>query len=150
MTSVTYGSGMVEGNNYIDDLTVAGLTATGQGIVSLTTAEGFSGQPSDSLLGMGFSTIAQSGFPTFFENLIAQNQVTTPEFSFYLGRSQSNTQSQSELTLGGRDSSKFTGTFTQVPVTEPGYWQVALDGVTVGSTSAGPTTAGQAAIDTGN
>ena len=133
----------------VDDVTIAGLTAANQGIVSLTDAQGFAGEASDSLMGMGFSTIAQSQFPTYFESLIAQNKVTTPEFAFYLGRAQSNTQDQSELTLGGRDSSKYTGDFTQVPVTQPGYWQVALDDVTVGGTP-GLDTAGQAAIDTGN
>lgn len=53
------------------------------------------------------------------------------------------------MTLGGRDSDKYTGNFTTVPVTEQTYWQVALDSVTVNGESAGDDTPGQAAIDTG-
>ena len=50
--------------------------------------------------------------------------------------------------VGGRDSKKYTGTVYKVPVTEIGYWQVALDKVVANGKSA-TGTAGQAAIDTG-
>lgn len=148
-TSVTYGSGQISGEDYKDDVTVAGLTSSGQGIISLTQAQGFSTSKADGLLGMGFSNIANSKFTTFFENLIAQKKVKISEFAFYLGRAASGTGQKSELTLGGRDSSKFSGVVTQVPVTTRGYWQVAVDSVNVNGKSTGPTTKGEAAIDTG-
>lgn len=69
---------------------------------------------------MGFSTIANSKQPTFFERLMALKQVTANEFSFYLGRSKSGTQGVSELTLGGRDTKKFTGTPKANKVTTKG------------------------------
>ena len=126
-TSVTYGSGSVAGENFFDDVTIAGLTAKGQSIVSLTTASGFSGSASDSLMGMGFQSIAQSGQPPFFQTLVNQGQVANPEFAFYLGRAASGTQDYSELTLGGRDSSKYTGEVTTMPVTTQGYGKGILD-----------------------
>ena len=70
---------------------------------------------------MGFSTIANSKQPTFFERLIVLKKVTTNEFAFYLGRSKSGTQGASELTLGGRDASKFSGTPKANKVTTKGY-----------------------------
>jgi cathepsin D len=148
-TTVLYGSGEVTGENYLDSVTVAGLTATNQGLISLTQSQGFTQAAPDSLMGMAFKAIANSGFTPFFENLIAQGKVTTQEFAFYLGRAASGTAANSEMTLGGRDVSKFTGAVTQVPVTMQTYWQVALDAIDVNGASAGPTTAGQAAIDTG-
>jgi len=148
-TSVTYGSGQVAGENYFDSLTVAGFTATHQNIISLTTAQGFSGTGSDSLCGMGFQSIASSGQPPYFFTLVSEGKVGTPEFSFYLGREQSGTGNKSELTLGGRDSSRYTGAFTSIPVTQPGYWQVAIDGVSVNNGAVISSTSGQAAIDTG-
>lgn len=147
-TSVTYGSGAITGEDYFDTVSVAGLSATHTNVISLTSAQGFNSSKSNSLLGMGFSQIANSKQPTFFENLISQKKVTTPEFSFYLGRASSGTNGGSELTLGGRDTSKFTGAVTKVPVTKKGYWQVKVDGaVANGHKVLG--TAGQAAIDTG-
>ena len=74
-TTVQYGSGIVEGHDYTDSINVAGLTATNQGFISLTQASGFNTSNSDGLLGMGFTSIAASGFTTFFENLMIQDQV---------------------------------------------------------------------------
>ncbi|KAI5369695.1 Putative aspartic peptidase A1 family, aspartic peptidase, active [Septoria linicola] len=148
-TTVTYGSGAVSGENYFDSVTVAGLTATHQNIISLTQAQGFSGTGSDSLMGMAFQSIANSKQPPFFFSLINQKKVNPTEFSFYLGRQKSGTAQRSEMTLGGRDESRYTGSFTPVPVTSQTYWQVAIDGATVGKNAALPTTNGQAAIDTG-
>ena len=97
---------------------------------------------------MAFGNLAASKFTPFFENLMGQNQVKKREFSFYLGRANSNTGQNSQLTLGGRDTSKFTGGLTTVPVTVQRYWQVALDSVKVRGTVVASTD-GQAIIDTG-
>ncbi|CAK4030641.1 Aspartic protease [Lecanosticta acicola] len=148
-TTITYGSGMVMGENYYDDVTIAGLTATHQNIISLTNAQGFSGTGADSLMGMGFESIAQSKQPPYWMTLLNEGNLSPSEFSFYLGREKSNTQSKSEMTLAGRDSSRYTGSFTNVPVTQQGYWQVAIDGMSVGNGAAVAGSAGQAAIDTG-
>ncbi|ETS75160.1 hypothetical protein PFICI_13644 [Pestalotiopsis fici W106-1] len=147
-TSIQYGSGATEGENYVDEFTIAGLTATNQTLISVTTASGFTQIDADGLAGMAFSTIAQDNGTTFFENLVAQGAVDTDEFGFYLGRVSGGTQKDSELTLGGRDSTKFTGDFVTVPVSSQTYWQVDLDGVKVGGTTVA-NSKGQAAIDTG-
>ena len=76
-STVQYGSGSASGDDFIDAINVAGLTATDQGFISLTQTTGFNTSQSDGLLGMGFSSIAASGFTTFFENLIAQGKVGT-------------------------------------------------------------------------
>ncbi|KAK4502804.1 hypothetical protein PRZ48_006230 [Zasmidium cellare] len=151
-TSITYGSGQVTGENYFDTLTVAGLTAQKQNIVSLTQAAGFNTSDADGLLGLAFPSIAASKSTPYFFNLVNQGTVNPTEFSFYLGRQKSGTAQNSELTLGGRDEAKYTGAFTNVPVTSQTYWQVAINGAKVGSglnPPTLPTTAGQAAIDTG-
>lgn len=137
------------GENYFDDVTIAGLTANHQNVISLTSAQGFSSLGSDSLMGMGFQSIAQSKQSPYWMTLYKQGKLNPSEFSFYLGRAKSNTQGNSEMTLAGRDSSRYTGSFTNVPVTKQGYWQVAVDGLSVGSGSAVLGSQGQAAMDTG-
>ena len=114
-----YGSGMVTGNNFVDVVTVAGLTSANQGLISLTQASGFSTSNADGLFRMAFTAIAEIKFTTF-ENLIKQGKVKTKEVSFYLGRAASVAAANSELTLGGRDLSKFTGPVTQAPVMTQG------------------------------
>ena len=76
-STVQYGSGSASGDDFIDAINVAGLTVADQGFISLTQTTGFNTSQSDGLLGMGFSSIASSGFTTFFENLIAQGKVGT-------------------------------------------------------------------------
>lgn len=148
-TSIQYGSGATEGENFVDDVTVAGLTSTNQTLISVTTASGFTRIDADGIAGMGFSAIAQDGGTTFFESLVEQGTVDTAEFGFYLGRVASGTEEDSELTLGGRDSTKFTGDFTTVPVTSQTYWEVSIDSISVDGEVAGRSTSGEAAIDTG-
>lgn len=148
-TSITYGSGSTSGVNYADDVTVAGLTSPNQTLISVSTAVGFTELDADGIIGMAFTSIAQDKGTTFMENLIAQGSVTADEFGVYLGRIASGTEDDSELTLGGRDSTKYTGDFVTVPVSLQEYWQIALDRVTVDGKTGGLDTPGQAAIDTG-
>ena len=64
-------------------------------------------------------------------------------------RAASSTSSLSTLCLGCRDRTHYTGALTSAPVTTPAYWQIVLNAITVAGVSAGPTTRGQAIIDTG-
>ncbi|CAN8104254.1 unnamed protein product [Discula destructiva] len=148
-TSIEYGSGSTQGANWIDDVTVAGLTSANQTLFAVTSAVGFEELDAQGIIGMAFSTIAQDNGTTFFESLIAAGSVDANEFGVYLGRVASGTEEDSELTLGGRDSTKVTGDFVTVPVSSETYWQVAIDRVTVNGKTGGISTPGQAAIDTG-
>lgn len=152
-STVEYGSGSAEGDDFIDAINVAGLTATDQGFISLTQTTGFNTSQSDGLLGMGFSSIAASGFTTFFENLILQGKVASPEFSFHLGRFSSGTSHTGTLCLGCRDPTHYTPPFTTIPILQPpGYWQIPLSSVTVSSTpipSTDSSSSSSAIIDTG-
>ena len=146
---MNYMSGTASGGKYVDDVTIAGLKSVNQTFLSVTSTADLD-TDADGVIGMGFSAIAQDKGTTFFENLVASGAVEKDEFSFYLGRATSGTADDSELTIGGRDSAKHTGSFIIVPVTSRGYWLVALDNMKVNGHIAGPNTEGQAAIDTGS
>lgn len=141
----------MDGSTYVDDVTIAGLKSVNQTIVSATKATGFSDFDADGIVGMDLSagSQAQGSGPTFFENLIASGAAKKDEFSFYLGRLASGTENDSELTLGGRDSTKHIGSFITVPVISENTWLVTLDDVKVSGRVAGQHTKGQAFIDTG-
>jgi cathepsin D len=67
--------------------------------------------PPDGLMGMAFPQISVFGANPVFQTLVAQGVPTASQFSFKLATS------GSELFLGGADSSQFTGSFTNVPLT---------------------------------
>ncbi|KAI0346661.1 acid protease [Trametopsis cervina] len=143
--SLAYGDGStVQGEQYTDTVTIAGLTAQTQTLGAATQySQGFSPSyfPPDGLLGMGYQSISEYNVPAVFQTLFTQNQVSDPIFAFKL------TSSGAVLTLGGVDNTKYTGSFTYAPVTTKGYWQVTLDGVAVNGNSA--VSSVQSIIDTG-
>ncbi|KAH8924502.1 acid protease [Atractiella rhizophila] len=95
-------------------------------------------------MGMGFQTIANSGKPSFVENLIASNRLKQNLTAFYLTRGEEN---GSMLSIGQVDESKYTGRIAYTDVTRKGYWQVAAQEPVVGGKSVGSSY--PAAIDTG-
>jgi hypothetical protein len=54
-TIVSYGSGAIKGENYLDTVTVGNLSATDVNVISLTRAVGFNTTGSDGLMGMARS-----------------------------------------------------------------------------------------------
>ncbi|TFY79205.1 hypothetical protein EWM64_g4806 [Hericium alpestre] len=143
--SLAFGDGStVEGTVFTDTVTVAGLTATNQAVGdSSQYSDGFAIDefPPDGLLGMAFPEISVFGANPFFQTLIAQGTVTSPEFGVKLATT------GSELFLGGIDDSLFTGSFTQNPVTDVGFWQIDLQSVNANGRSA--VTGLSSIIDTG-
>merc|ERR1712087_83757 len=75
--------------------------------------------------------ISVNSIPPFFQTAVATGAIKKPEFSFYLAEDASG----SELTLGGSDPDKYTGEFTYTPGTVPGYWQFAMESLTIGGKS---------------
>jgi hypothetical protein len=103
----------------------------------------------DGILGMAFVTISVDHVTPVWYNIINQNLVDQPLFSFYLGNDPQG-QNQGELILGGTDSSYYTGNFTTVPLTSETYWEFLMDDIQVGGHSQGWCTSGcNAVADTG-
>ncbi|VDC02585.1 unnamed protein product [Peniophora sp. CBMAI 1063] len=143
--SLAFGDGStVQGTVFTDTVTVAGLSATGQAVgESSQYSTGFEKQnfPPDGLMGMGFQQISVFNEPPFFQTLVNQGTVTSPEFGVKLSTS------GSELFLGGADTSLFTGSLTSVPVTTVGFWQVTMDSINAAGKAAGSNL--DSIIDTG-
>ncbi|GAA5861996.1 hypothetical protein JCM5353_000387, partial [Sporobolomyces roseus] len=152
---IQYGTGSSSGVLARDTVSIGSITVPKQ-IFALasTLAPVIESLPSDGILGMGFSTIASSGAPTVFENMISNSLVSNPYFGVYFQRARDLT-SQSRGTIGGGelcfgcyDSGKFNGNLNYVPVSSKGYWSVKSDGIAVdGNIISG--TSMTAAIDTG-
>ncbi|KAF9513530.1 hypothetical protein BS47DRAFT_1376699 [Hydnum rufescens UP504] len=155
--SVTYGSGSFSGEEYIDQVTLAGLTVTDQSIGDAFTSSGFNGV--DGIIGFGPVDLTegtvqgQTTVPTFMDNLHSQGTIATEVLGVYFHpESGSDTDdTNGELTLGGTDSTKFTGTLSCFPksTTSPYslYWGVTVASVTYGSTTLA--TSVHAIVDTG-
>ena len=107
------GRGHVAGVVASDVVSISGLSVKDQVFGAATEkSEEFSRDPNDGLLGLAFKDIAQTGQPTFFENLVEKKRIP-PLFSVHLTRRQ---KEGSELCFGCSDETKTIGETVWVPL----------------------------------
>ncbi|KAJ7444804.1 aspartic peptidase domain-containing protein [Mycena galericulata] len=155
--AVTYGSGSVSGTEFTDTVTIGGLTVTKQGVGDGTKSTGFEGV--DGIIGFGPVDLTEdtvSGVatvPTVLDNALAQGLITTEVLgvSFLPESGSDEDDTNGELTLGGTDPSKFTGSITFVPKTTVSpyneFWGISVTSLSFGSTKLSG--AANAIVDTG-
>jgi hypothetical protein len=154
---VEYGSGTVSGTEFTDTLVVGGLTVTKQSIGDGTRSTGFEGV--DGIIGFGPVDLTEdtvSGsttVPTVMNNLLSQGTISTQVLgvSFAPESGGDEDDTNGELTLGGTDTTKFTGTMTFVAHTTASlytdYWGITVSGITFNGASIGASAS--AIVDTG-
>lgn len=147
------------GTEYTDAVSFAGLTVTSQSLGAAKKSSGF-GSDIDGILGFGPVDLTAktvkgvSVVPTFMDNLYKQKSISSEVLGVYfapLSGSESSA-SNGELTLGGVDSTKYTGSITYISQLTSGlaskYWGLQVTGLKVGSTSVSMSAA-DAIVDTG-
>ncbi|KAG2153789.1 acid protease [Suillus bovinus] len=140
------GISYVEGTLAYDTIGMGSLKVNDQYFGAVTdVSRNFNADMISGCLGLGFSSIATSGKPTFFENLIMQEKIEAPFFSVHLTRGKTR---GSKITLGGYDMSKAVGPMTWVSVISKTYWTVHFDGAVVGGNYVSGNV--DAVIDTGS
>ncbi|KAF7368167.1 Aspartic protease [Mycena venus] len=150
---VSYGSGSFSGTEFTDTVSIGGTGVTGQSIGVAKTSSGFEG--TDGIVGFGPVDLTEdtvsgvSTVPTFMQNLVSQGVISENilgvSFAPLSGSDEEDTNG--ELTFGGVDDSKFTGSITYTTAVAP-WWGVSVSKFAFGSTSLGTTTA-SGIVDTG-
>jgi hypothetical protein len=118
--------------------------------IGLATKESsqFASSPEDGLFGLGFDTIESvSGVQTFMDNAIAAGVLSQPVVSVFLPSQRLFNGQGGEYLFGAIDNTKYTGSLTYVPVSQEGYWQIAIDDITAGGQDLGQSS--QGIVDTG-
>lgn len=131
--NVSYGSGSMSGKEYTDTVTLGpDLVIKNQGIGVASSAQGFEGV--DGILGVGPVDLTQgtvsntTEVPTVTDNLYAQGTISSDLLGISYEPSSTANVSNGELTFGGTDSTKYTGTLNTVPLTTTSpasaYWGI--------------------------
>ena len=97
----------------------------------------------DGILGMGWPRISVDGIPPVFQNMLTQHAVAEPVFAFQLGKG----GATGELVVGGVDDDHFDGDLHYVPLSNTTYWEVELQGLSLGGKSV--SNVNRAILDTG-
>ncbi|XP_068964402.1 gastricsin-like [Petaurus breviceps papuanus] len=83
------------------------------------------------------------------QGFLQEDLLNEPVFAFYLSGDE-NSDYGGEVTFGGVDTSLYTGDIYWTPVIEEAYWQIAINGFSIGGESTGWCSDGcQAIVDTG-
>lgn len=155
--NVSYGSGSMSGKEYTDTVTLgSSLVIQNQSIGVASSAQGF--EDVDGILGVGPVDLTEgtvsntTDVPTVTDNLYAQGTISSNLLGISYEPSSTANVPNGELTFGGTDSTKYTGTLNTVPLTTTSpaslYWGINQS-VTYGTSSSAilSTTAG--IVDTG-
>ncbi|KAI6018325.1 aspartic peptidase domain-containing protein [Pisolithus marmoratus] len=153
---ISYGSGSFTGTEYTDTVTLGSLKITQQSIGVASNTTGFWNV--DGILGIGPQDLTQGSLinrpsteiPTITRNLYTQGQIKAEIVGVSFEPTTNTLSTNGELTFGGVDSSKYSGTLKYTPLTTTSpslyYWGVDQS-ITYGSTSILSMTAG--IVDTG-
>ncbi|KZT30116.1 family A1 protease [Neolentinus lepideus HHB14362 ss-1] len=148
--SVSYGSGSFSGTEYTDKVTLSSdLVIDSQSIGVASQSSGFDGV--DGILGIGPVALTEgtvsgvSSVPTVSDNLHSAGTISTESVGVFFAPTTSESDTNGELTFGGADSSKYTGTlaYTSLTSTSPAseYWgidqSVSYGGQTILASTAG-------------
>ncbi|KAL3688630.1 hypothetical protein R1sor_014939 [Riccia sorocarpa] len=145
--SIQYGSGSMAGFLSQDTLTIGDLRIKNQVFAEATKEPGvaFVAAKFDGILGLGFKEISVDRVTPPWYNILDQNLVQEPVFSFWLNRN-ADEDVGGELVLGGKDPKHYKGEHVYTPVTRKGYWQFNMGDVKVDGKTTGFCASGCAAI----
>ncbi|KAI8596314.1 extracellular aspartic proteinase [Dissophora ornata] len=147
--NMSYGDGSTSSGTLASDIVNVGGVSVRQ-TIGLATQESsqFGSSPGDGLFGLGFDTIESiSGVKTFMDNAIAAGVLAKPVVSVFLPSERVFNGQGGQYLFGGIDTTKYTGSLTYVPVTQKGYWQIAIDDAGYNGQSLGQSS--QGIVDTG-
>ncbi|KAH9892463.1 acid protease [Cubamyces lactineus] len=143
---IVYGTGQVVGTLAQDSVSVGPIGVDKQTFCAVhKVSEDLNQEPNSGLLGLAFGSIAQSGKPTFFENLLAEKKLSASIFSVHLTRLR---ERGSEVCFGCFDPTRAVGPVVWNPVISRTYWSIAMNGLSVNGTESPPANL-TAAVDTG-
>ncbi|GAA6059356.1 hypothetical protein JCM10212_003254 [Sporobolomyces blumeae] len=151
---ITYGSGSASGTLVQDTISIANYTVQSQTFAACSTLNNIVDGELSGILGLGWNTIASSGATPLVQQLAQDGKLPENVFGFafethVFTTASSPTAPGGTLTIGGVDTSAFSGTMNWIDIVQPaGYWAIPLQDITIGGTSLG-ISADQAVIDTG-
>lgn len=135
--AIQYGSGSLSGYVSEDTVTIGDIAIKHQLFAEATSEPGlaFAFGRFDGILGLGYDTISVNKIPPPFYNMIDQGLLDEPVFAFYLSDT-ADGGDDSVATFGGLDKSHYSGDITYIPLRRKAYWEVELDAITFGKSTA--------------
>ncbi|XP_020238228.1 aspartic proteinase A1 isoform X2 [Cajanus cajan] len=135
---IHYGTGQISGFFSQDHVKVGDLVVYEQDFIEATREPSitFLAAKFDGILGLGFQEISVGNVAPIWYNMLNQQLISQPVFSFWLNRNTDEEQG-GEIVFGGVDSDHYKGEHTYVPITHKGYWQIEMGDVLIDDKTTG-------------
>jgi saccharopepsin len=135
---IRYGSGSLSGFVSQDTIQIGDLKVKKQDFAEATSEPGlaFAFGRFDGIMGLGYDTISVNKIVPPIYNMIDQDLLDDPVFSFYLGNTANGDGDESEAMFGGINKDHYTGKMTKIPLRRKAYWEVDLDAISLGDATA--------------
>ncbi|KAF9474318.1 acid protease [Pholiota conissans] len=156
---LNYGSGSATGRTGQETVSMGGFTLTNQVFLDVSQVSGnITDADVSGIMGLAFVGLAQTTALPFWQALVRNNQLSSPEMSFYLARSSDPNKIDVDggmFTLGGTNPSLFTGeiefqNISMQGTNNPLFWSLPVSDITIdGKSVPFPTIPGNGALDTG-
>lgn len=128
--SIQYGSGSVSGHLATDQAGIAGINA-GTVTFGVMTQEQLNSpfpKPIAGLIGLAYKAIATDSVTPLLDTLYTRGYIPTNSFAMYLNPKVQAT-TQGVMTIGGTDSSLYSGEFTYTPIVHEEWYVINIDGI---------------------
>eukprot|EP00928_Gymnodinium_smaydae_P086834 TRINITY_DN71255_c0_g1_i1.p1 TRINITY_DN71255_c0_g1~~TRINITY_DN71255_c0_g1_i1.p1 ORF type:complete len:472 (-),score=95.56 TRINITY_DN71255_c0_g1_i1:6-1358(-) len=129
--SIIFGTGELTGLFVKDQVCVGDLCSPLNFVVATKESdEPFAGAPFDGILGLGLPQLSEGQGFSILDSMIRAGRLAQNIFSVFFAQDEAE---ESEILLGALREERMEEPLQWVPVTNPGYWQVAMADLHLGS-----------------
>mmetsp|Transcript_54532 Transcript_54532/g.145547 ORF Transcript_54532/g.145547 Transcript_54532/m.145547 type:complete len:432 (-) Transcript_54532:208-1503(-) len=148
VVTITFGTGEVTGVFVKDRICVGDICTHGDFVAAESESdEPFSLVAFDGIFGLGLPQMSEAPHFDILDCMIRDKVLEKNMFAVFFG---ANDPEPSEITFGDYRQDRLASHIFWVPVTNPGYWQVAMEDITLGNERQSLCTGScQVAVDTG-
>mmetsp|Transcript_15392 Transcript_15392/g.48523 ORF Transcript_15392/g.48523 Transcript_15392/m.48523 type:complete len:425 (-) Transcript_15392:10-1284(-) len=129
VVTITFGTGEISGIFIKDDICVGSICTHGDFVAATQESdEPFSLVPFDGIFGLSLPQMSEGPHFNILDCMIRDKVLQSNVFAVFFGAADNE---ESEITFGEYKTSRMASELFWVPVTNPGYWQVEMQDITI-------------------
>jgi len=129
VVTITFGTGEISGVFVKDTICVGAICTHGDFVVATEESdEPFSMVPFDGIFGLSLPQMSEGPHFNVLDNMIRDKVLKQNLFSVFFGAVD---DEESEISFGEYRKERMASDLFWVPVSNPGYWQVAMEDITI-------------------
>lgn len=129
VVTITFGTGEISGIFIKDDICVGSICTHGDFVAATQESdEPFGLVPFDGIFGLSLPQMSEAPHFNIFDCMIRDKVLKSNMFAVFFGGTDTE---ESEITFGEYKTSRMASEIFWVPVSNPGYWQVEMEDITI-------------------